>query len=195
MFALKGDVSKTQSPSDIVLNQKLNYNAHCKIEFGEYVEMHEEHNSKMTARTLGAIATRPGNDAGSYYFISLQTGRRINQHSWTSLPMPETVVSQVHCLARRAKVTKKLTFTNSDNEDLDILYVNLERDEDDVDLEHNDVQPAGVNDDDKEDDPQDDPDYVSNNDSGDDDSHDGDGNEGNVTETEHNDDETPGMDV
>ena len=118
MFALKGGVSKTQSPSEIVLNRKLNYNAHCKVEFGEYVQTHEEHNNDMKSRTLGAIATRPSNDAGSYYFISLQTGRRINRRSWTSLPMPEAVVSQVHRLARRAKAAKNLTFANSDNEDL-----------------------------------------------------------------------------
>ena len=45
-----------------------------------------------------AIATRPSNDARLYYFISLQTRRRINQHSWTSLLMPEDMVSQVRCL-------------------------------------------------------------------------------------------------
>ena len=153
MFALKGGVSKTQSPSEIVLNRKLNYNAHCKVEFGGYVQTHEEHNNDMASRTLGAIATRPSNDAGSYYFISLQTGRRINRRSWTSLPMPETVVSQVHHLAHRAKAARKLTFTNSDNEDLDVLYVDLERDEDDIELEHDDVQPAGVDDEDDDEDP------------------------------------------
>ena len=58
----------------------------------------------------------------------------------------------------RAKADKKLTFTNSDNVDLDILYVDLERDEDNVKLEQEDVRPAGVDDLDKEDDPQDDPD-------------------------------------
>ena len=78
MFALKGGVSKTQSPSNFFLSRKLNYNKHCKVEFDEYVQKHEEHNKDMTSRTLGAIATRPSNDAGSYYFISLQTGRRIN---------------------------------------------------------------------------------------------------------------------
>jgi hypothetical protein len=46
--------------------------------------------------------------------------------------MPVTVVSQVHRLACRAKATKTLTFTNSENEDLDVMYVNLERDKDDA---------------------------------------------------------------
>ena len=105
--------------------------------------------------------------------------------------MPEDVVSQVHCLAHRAKAAKKLTFTNSDNEDLDVLYVDLERDEDDIELEHDDVQPAGVDDDDDDDDPQEDPDYDLNDDSGDD-ADDDDGDEGNA---KHHDEETPGVGV
>ena len=78
MFTLKGGVSTTQSPSELILNRKLNYNSHCKVEFGEYVQTHEEHNNDMSQRTLGAIATRPSNDTGSYYFINLQSGRHIN---------------------------------------------------------------------------------------------------------------------
>ena len=42
MFALKGGISLTQSPSEIILNQKLDFNTHCKVEFGEYVQTHEE---------------------------------------------------------------------------------------------------------------------------------------------------------
>jgi len=151
MFALKGGVSKTQSPSELVLNRRLNYNAHCKVEYGEYVQTHEEHSNDMSQRTLGAIATRPSNDAGSYYFISLQTGRRINRRSWTPLPMPEAVINQVHRLARRAKASKQLTFTNADNEDLDTLYADIDRDEDDIELEQNNAQPAGVDDEVEED--------------------------------------------
>ena len=79
MFALKGGVSKTQSPSEIILNRKLNFNAHCKVEFGEYVQTHKEHNNAMQSRTVGAIATRPSNDEGGYYFISLSTGQHINR--------------------------------------------------------------------------------------------------------------------
>ena len=115
MFALKGGVSQTQSPSEIILNRKLNFNAHCKVEFGEYVQTHEEHDNSMQARTIGAIATRPINDDGAYYFVNLETERCINRRSWTSLPMPASVIKQVHCLARRAKGKKQLPFTNNDN--------------------------------------------------------------------------------
>ena len=57
MFALKGGISKTQSSSKIVLNRKLNFNAHCIVEFGQYVQTHEEHSNDMQSRALGAIAT------------------------------------------------------------------------------------------------------------------------------------------
>ena len=57
MFALKGGVSTTQSPAEIILNRKLDFNAHCKVEFGEYVQTNEEHNNSMNTRTVGAIAT------------------------------------------------------------------------------------------------------------------------------------------
>ena len=128
-FALKGDISKTQSPSEIVLNRKLNFNAYCKVEFGQYVQTHEDHSNDMQSRTLGAIAIRPSNDVGAFYFVSLLTGCRINHCAWTQLPAPESVIAQVHSLAHRAKTKKKLTFTNADNEDYDTLYAELERDD------------------------------------------------------------------
>ena len=62
MFALKGDISKTQSPSEIMRNQKLNFNSHCRVEFGEYVQTHKEHDNIMQSCTNGTIATRPSNN-------------------------------------------------------------------------------------------------------------------------------------
>jgi hypothetical protein len=139
MFALKGGISQTQSPSELILNRKLDFNAHCKVEFGEYVQTHKEHDNSMGACTVGAIATRPtGNTQGGYYFIALDTGRRINRRDWTSLPMPTVVVDQVHRLARRAKAHPNLAFTNLRNEDIDILYQMIPDDDDDDDA----VPPA-----------------------------------------------------
>ena len=126
MFALKGGISKTQSRSEITLNSKLNFNAHCKVEFGEYVQTHKEHDNTMKSRTMGDIATRPSNDDGGYYFKSLSTGWRINYRSWTPMSMPSEVVAQVHYLARQAKANKIITFTNTCDEDLDVLYTVIE---------------------------------------------------------------------
>lgn len=100
VFALKGEASSTQSPSELILNHRLDFNAHCKVKFGEYVQMHEEHNISMLACTIGAIATSSiGKSQGGDYFFQCDTGRHINLQDWTLLSMPQEVINQVHCLA------------------------------------------------------------------------------------------------
>ena len=118
----------------------------------------------MATRTIGAIATRPTGD-GSYNFISLSTGRVVNRRSFTKLPLPEDAITRVHHLARRAKAARNLTFTNCDNIDLDTLYADLDRDEDDLPLE--DAETAGVDNDDEDED--DDSDYDASDDDDDED--------------------------
>ena len=60
--------------------------------------------------------------------------------------MPETVVDQVHRLARRAKAKANLTFTNLQNEDLDVLYADIPGidDDDEIAPENNADVLAGV---------------------------------------------------
>jgi hypothetical protein len=100
----------------------INFKKHCRIEYGQYVQTHEQHDNSMTTRTVGAIAMRPtGNEQGSYYFYSLATCRRLHQTRWTELPMPAEVTDRVHALARRARAYRGLTFTDSDGADLDVL--------------------------------------------------------------------------
>jgi hypothetical protein len=176
MFPLKTGISTTQSPAEIVLNRRLNYNTHCKVMPFQYVQTHEEHDNDMTPRTVGAIATRPTGD-GSYNFVSLQTGRVLNRRDWTELPLPADAVARMHTLARRAKAATTLTFTNRDNVDLDTLYADLERDEDDLPL---DALTAGVSADNDEDD--DDDDYEPSDSESDDDDDDDD-------DSDNNDDE------
>ena len=65
MFALKGCISKTQSPSECILNRKFNFSAHYKL---------EEHNNTMQSRTIGVISTRHSNNGWGYCFVSLSTG-------------------------------------------------------------------------------------------------------------------------
>ena len=53
----------------------------------------------MTFRSVGAIALRPKNDMGSYYFMSLKRGRLTHSNQWTVLHVTYEVVQQVHDLA------------------------------------------------------------------------------------------------
>ena len=60
------------------------------------------------------------------------------------MPMPAEVIAQVYCLARQAKATQTLAFTNIRDEDPDILYTGLDRDEDDVDPDQDHDECEGV---------------------------------------------------
>ena len=46
------------SPRTIVTGQKLDYNRHCRYQFGEYTQTHEQHDNSMNPRTVGACAQR-----------------------------------------------------------------------------------------------------------------------------------------
>ena len=75
MFPRKGGVSKTLSPRALLTGKTWSYTTHCKLEFGDYVQTHEEHDNSMVARTIGAIALRPtGNAQRSYFFLALLLG-------------------------------------------------------------------------------------------------------------------------
>lgn len=99
--ALDG-VSNTISPREIVTQQRIHYDRHCCLMFGQYVQTHEEHDNTLKSRTIGAIAMRPtGARQGRYFFFSLETGRLISRNHWTETVMPKEVIDRVHQLSRR----------------------------------------------------------------------------------------------
>ena len=78
-FPAAGGASQLMSPRTIVTGQQVDYKRHCRFQFGEYAQTHKEHNNSMNPRTIGAIALRPvGNSQGSFYFMSITTGRVLN---------------------------------------------------------------------------------------------------------------------
>jgi Zinc knuckle len=116
-------VSQVLSPRTIITGQTVDFNHHCKHQFGEYVQTHEEHDNSMQARTIGALAMRPtGNAQGSFYYFSLSSGRIINRRQATKLPMPDDVIDRVHLLARRQNGNIGILFKDryNNNEDGDI---------------------------------------------------------------------------
>jgi hypothetical protein len=94
-------VSDHMSPREIMTGQRLDYARHCRFEYGEYVQTHEQHDSSMTPRTIGALALWPtGNAQGTWYFMSLSTGQVLKQNHATQLPMPHEVIDTVHRMTR-----------------------------------------------------------------------------------------------
>jgi hypothetical protein len=168
IFPPTDGVSKTMSPRAIIVGGELDYGKHCRLEFGTYCQVHEEHDNTMATRTTGAIALRPrGNTQGGYYFFSLATGHRLNRNRWTELPMPADVIDRVYTLARRGLAVEGLSFAdrnghdpndgdpNRNDDDDDDASWNPGDDDDDTDDEADDGDAslqddntAGVNDDD-----------------------------------------------
>jgi hypothetical protein len=77
-----------------------------KLEFGTYVQIFNENtpSNTMATGTTGAIALNSvHNSKGDYYFLNLETGKRVSRHQWTVLPMPKSVIQQVSYLALREK--------------------------------------------------------------------------------------------
>jgi hypothetical protein len=58
VFPPTGGISKTMGPRTIILGTRIDYNRHCKIEFGQYVETHEPHDNSMKERTCPSIYLR-----------------------------------------------------------------------------------------------------------------------------------------
>jgi hypothetical protein len=73
-FPANDGISDTLSPRAIIFGSHVDYAKHCQLEFGSYVQTHEEHDNSMATRTKGAIALRPtGNAQGGHFFLSLAT--------------------------------------------------------------------------------------------------------------------------
>ena len=98
-FPNKQGISRTLSPSAIILGKpKTNYNT-LTISSGAYAEVFESTDNTMKSRSVGAIALRPSNGRGGYYFQSLKTGKRIHSNQWKELPIPDHVVDRVEEMA------------------------------------------------------------------------------------------------
>ena len=84
-FPHTNGVSATLSPRSIMTGRGVDHNKHCKYEFGQYVQVHDQDDNTMLPRTTGAITLQPtGNAQGNYYFLSLTTGQ-VARHSYNML--------------------------------------------------------------------------------------------------------------
>jgi len=94
------------SPKEIFSGRKLDLKRDVRIQFGEYVQVHEDDIIKNTLkeRTVDAIAVRmKGNVQGTAEFLSLTTWRVISRDRWTSLPMPQSVIEKINAKALMEK--------------------------------------------------------------------------------------------
>ena len=101
MFPAKLGLSTTLTPLSLLTGAGKIDCDHLTLEFGSYVLIYNDPNltNSMAPRTTGAIALNAvGNSKGDFYFLNLETGKRVSRHQWTVLPMPLSVIQQVHFL-------------------------------------------------------------------------------------------------
>ena len=218
-FPVSRGASRDLSPRTILTGQKVDYKRHCRFQFGEYTQTHEEHNNSMNPRTVGALALRPvGNGQGSFYFPSVATGRVLNRLHATALPMPDEIIDKIHQMAWQQKNNPGLIFADrnlnldegdeDDDDDDDMTYHDDDNDDSDGDddepHDHNNNNNdsdddddessyySGDNDDDDGEDNNDDDDPLGDDnsvDTNDDDASDGIGNDPVITNTPEEDEE------
>ena len=88
----------------------------------------------MNPRTDGALPLCPtGNAQGSFYFMSISTGRVLNWLHATALPMPDKVVDRIHRLAQQQRTNPGLLFGDRNMNSVDMESKELSDDEDDED--------------------------------------------------------------
>jgi hypothetical protein len=86
----------------IMAGETLNYKRDLCVQFGSYCQVHEQEaprNSMLPRTKKGGICLGPtGNLQGKYRFLSLASNKTIVRHSWTEVPIPDTVIAAVNAL-------------------------------------------------------------------------------------------------
>ena len=90
----------------MILGQEKTDSSNIKLEFGQFCQVYEKTRNNMTPRIVGGIALIPINDRGSYFLMSLETGRRIYVRQWTVLRITESVMGRVDKLDTKEGINK-----------------------------------------------------------------------------------------
>ena len=83
----------------MILGQYKPYYYNLKMYFGQYCQVYEKTRNNMTPKSVGGTALIPKNYRGSYYFVSLKTGRRVHARQWNILHITESVIGMAEQLA------------------------------------------------------------------------------------------------
>ncbi len=97
-FPLKSGVLVNLSPRKLVIRHKLDFAKHCRAQFGNYCEVHNEPvptNSMITRTTPAIVLGSTGNLQGMYNFFNLETGKKIKRGKFTPYLMPDSVIRSV----------------------------------------------------------------------------------------------------
>ena len=116
LFPAKGGVSPYYSPHVILKKRDIDYEKHCQVPFGTYVQAKEENHPTNTnaPRTIDAIYLRPiPNHQGGHEVMNLETGRPVTTAKVWEKPVTQFVINAVEAMAAEQKIkTLKLQGRN-----------------------------------------------------------------------------------
>ena len=102
-FPTNDSICTNMSPAMIVEGKPKPDVSKKIIPFGSYAMVYTSTSNNMKSRAIEGIALSSAGPKGGYYFLSLQTGKRIHGYSWTTLPITDAVINDVHELAAYEK--------------------------------------------------------------------------------------------
>ena len=112
-FPATDRVSSVHSPRFLFMGRELSFDKHTVLEFGSYIQTHEEYSNGMESWTTGAICRGPtGNAQGGHWFFSLTSGCHIVHHCWTALPIPQEVIFRNSQIGRAQGMPSCVTYVN-----------------------------------------------------------------------------------
>jgi hypothetical protein len=116
LFPAKGGVSAYLSPYTIMTGRNLDYDKHCQVPFGAYVQANQENDPTNTQapRTIDAIYLRPmNNKQGGHELMNLRTGLMITRNKIHERPLTDLVIRAIETMAEQQGIkTLKLTGRN-----------------------------------------------------------------------------------
>ena len=103
-FPPAGGISQAYSPRTIITGRTIDYDKHCKIPFGQYVQAVTQNEPSNTPleRTIDGIYLRTlDNIQGGYEVLNLKTGKTITRHKVYQVPVTPGVIKRVEQLAAK----------------------------------------------------------------------------------------------
>jgi hypothetical protein len=101
-FPPKGGISPYYSPRMILHQENLEYNKHCAIAFGTFVQARQEPSilNSQSPRTLDCVYLRyVDNLQGGHHLLDLHTGQTIKRRTVTPVPITQNAIELVNDMA------------------------------------------------------------------------------------------------
>ena len=103
-FPPSGEISPTYSPRCIITRKPVDFDKHCTVSFGSYVQATTQNTptNTMEERSIDGIYLQTlDNTQAGHEVLNLKTGKVITRHKVKEIPLTKQVIERVEQLAKR----------------------------------------------------------------------------------------------